>query len=129
MEPTTRSENAAVRPPARPRRTAAVKRYGIAVGLIGLAFLLGFVPSWVAAHRAQEQRTLSEQRLRVSELHVQLGMIAFQASRNNFADARALSTSERAVSNWSFVTRRVGRADFVHRQCCYPFATRGLVRG
>lgn len=77
-------------PPA--RRRSGAKKYAIGAGLLVTAFLLGFVPSWIAARDAREDRVAMQARLGVAEIKVQLGNVAFEASRNNFASARTMST-------------------------------------
>lgn len=63
----------------------------VALVLVG-AYLIGFVPERVKAQRALKENSRLELELDLARLQGKLGMIGYEANRNNFADAAAHST-------------------------------------
>ena len=77
---------------ARAAQVSRVRRHLLTAAILLLVFLGGFVPTSISASRARRAQAISETELQQTRLHVQLGMVAFQASRNNFGDAQTSST-------------------------------------
>ncbi len=89
-------------PPPPPRRARA---FVIAVILIVLAFLGGYVPKEIEVRRLRATLAKTELDLKLANLHRQLGIASHEAQRNNYASAanaarvffdgcRALAASE-----------------------------------
>jgi hypothetical protein len=73
-------------------KSARLKRFGIAAAALVAVFLLGYVPSCRSARSAESQRAQSEHQLNLARLHGQIGMMSFEANRNNYSKAAAYST-------------------------------------
>ena len=69
-----------------------MRRVLIAVGVLALIFLIGYVPQRLNAERARRENTRLQLELGLARLQGKLGMMSYEASRNNFANAAALST-------------------------------------
>ena len=57
-----------------------------------LVFLLGYIPSCSDARFARRQQSSLEYRLKFAELNNKLGMMSYEANRNNYASAMQFST-------------------------------------
>ena len=67
---------------------SALRRIGIYAAVLGVVFLLGFVPMWITARgRAQDLRQ-AEGRLRVSQLETLIAGAALNANRGEHEAAR-----------------------------------------
>lgn len=64
----------------------------VALVLVGV-FLIGFLPERAKARRAWKENSRLELELGLARLQGQLGMISYEANRNNFANAAAHSTN------------------------------------
>lgn len=58
-----------------------------------MVFLLGYIPSWLKTRSVQEQNSRLEYKLKLAELHGRLGMMSYEANRNNYANAAQFSTA------------------------------------
>jgi hypothetical protein len=72
---------------------------GVLIAVFVAGFLVGDLPSRISASNAKEQNTqleqklgLSEQRLRLAELRGQMGIMSYEANRNNYAEVSKFST-------------------------------------
>ena len=73
------------------RTVSAPKKTIFMLILLAAVFLLGYVPSWWKARSAETQRALLEDRLNLARLHSLLGMMSFEANRNNYHNAAEFS--------------------------------------
>lgn len=73
------------------RTGSALKKTIFTLILLAAVFLLGYVPSWWKARSAETQRTLLENQLNLARLHSLLGMMSFEANRNNYHNAAEFS--------------------------------------
>jgi hypothetical protein len=64
----------------------------IGLGLIALAFLVGFVPGQIRIRQLERKSAQLEHQLQLAELRGQLGMMSYEANRNNYASAAELSS-------------------------------------
>jgi hypothetical protein len=55
-------------------------------------FLLGYVPSCLSARQSREQNARLEYQLKLAELRGQLGLMSYEANRNNYTTAAQYST-------------------------------------
>jgi hypothetical protein len=69
-----------------------LKKLAIGVGVLIIAFLLGYVPSSMSSRSTQQQNAELEHKLRVAELGSQLAMASYEANRNNYANATEFSS-------------------------------------
>jgi hypothetical protein len=67
------------------------KHVAIAAALIGLAFLIGYIPNELGARRLSRELLQTQQDLRLANLHRLLGLASHEASRNNYAAAGELA--------------------------------------
>jgi hypothetical protein len=74
------------------RRFPKLKKVGIGALVLVLAFLLGYVPSCVSARSVREENARLLRKLKLTELRGQLGMMSYEANRNNYASAAQFST-------------------------------------
>jgi hypothetical protein len=63
----------------------------IAAALIGLAFLIGYIPNEIGARRLATTLRATQLDLRLANLHRQLGVASHQAQRNNFPLAASVA--------------------------------------
>jgi hypothetical protein len=68
------------------------KRLAIAAGIMVAVFMLGYVPSCIDARSVRDQNAKLHLQLELSELRGRLGMISYEANRNNYGSASQLST-------------------------------------
>jgi hypothetical protein len=74
------------------QRLSKLKKVGIGAGVLVMVFLLGYVPSCVDARSVREENARLSQKLKLAELRGQLGMMSYEANRNNYANSAQLST-------------------------------------
>lgn len=68
------------------------KKLAIGAGVALVAFLIGYVPSCVDARSVKEQNARLEQRAKLADLRAHMGMVSYEANRNNYANAAQFST-------------------------------------
>lgn len=68
------------------------RKLALGMGALLAVFLLGYVPSCRTARNAETQSAQLERKLKLVELHSQLGMMSYEANRNNYAVAAQFST-------------------------------------
>lgn len=68
------------------------KKLAIAAGILAGAFMLGYVPSCIDARVVREQNTKIRSQFELSELRGQLGMMSYEANRNNYGSAAKRSS-------------------------------------
>jgi hypothetical protein len=68
------------------------KKLAVAAGILIVVFMLGYVPSCIDAQAVREQNTKIQSQLELSELRAQLGIISYEANRNNYGTAAQLSS-------------------------------------
>lgn len=71
--------------------TMSAKMVTGAVALV-IAFLLGYVPASLTARAERTERDRLQRTVAVSEIQIQLGMMSYEANRDNYALAAQLST-------------------------------------
>jgi hypothetical protein len=69
-----------------------MRRVLIAVGVLAAVFLAGYLPQQQNARKARRETARLELELSLARLQGKLGMMSYEASRNNFANAAALSS-------------------------------------
>lgn len=79
-------------PVQKEQRLANLNKIALGAGVLIVVFLFGYIPSCVSARSAQERNTRLEHKLKLVELHSRLGMISYEANRNNYANATQSST-------------------------------------
>jgi hypothetical protein len=70
-----------------------LRRFGVNAALIFAAFLLGFVPMWLAARTRTVERDAVQQALRLSQLENTLAAAALQARRGDYEPAREAAST------------------------------------
>ncbi|MBI2818268.1 MAG: hypothetical protein HYX72_15150 [Acidobacteria bacterium] len=73
-------------------RTSDPRKLAIWASVLLAVFLLGYIPSWLSARSARAEAALLDHNLKVAKLLGELGMVSYEASRNNFASASNHST-------------------------------------
>lgn len=68
------------------------RQIAIAVGIAFVAFLLGFVPQWMRANRAGEDRDAARFELQMSRTEGKIGAALTESLRSNYERARQLMT-------------------------------------
>lgn len=68
------------------------RQIAIAVGIALVAFLLGFVPQWMRANRAGEDRDAARFELQMSRTEGKIGAALTESLRSNYERARQLMT-------------------------------------
>jgi hypothetical protein len=69
-----------------------LRKLAIGVGVLLVAFLLGYIPSSMSARDAQQQNAGLQHKLSLAELGGQLAMASYEANRNNYANATQFSS-------------------------------------
>jgi uncharacterized membrane-anchored protein YhcB (DUF1043 family) len=72
---------------------------GVLIAVFVTGYLVGYLPSRMSASKVTEQNSqlqqnlaLTEKRLRLAELRGQMGIMSYEANRNNYAEASKFST-------------------------------------
>jgi hypothetical protein len=72
---------------------------GVLIAVFVAGYLVGYLPSRMSASKVTEQNSqlqqnlaLTEKRLRLAELRGQMGIMSYEANRNNYAEASKFST-------------------------------------
>ncbi|MDZ4343755.1 MAG: hypothetical protein U1E51_15135 [Candidatus Binatia bacterium] len=72
---------------------------GVLIAVFVTGYLVGYLPSRTSASKVTEQNSqlqqnlaLTEKRLRLAELRGQMGIMSYEANRNNYAEASKFST-------------------------------------
>lgn len=72
---------------------------GVLIAVFVTGYLVGYWPSRMSASKVTEQNSqlqqklaLNEKRLRLAELRGQMGIMSYEANRNNYAEASKFST-------------------------------------
>ncbi|HEX6041139.1 hypothetical protein [Longimicrobium sp.] len=68
------------------------RQIAIVVGIALVAFLLGFVPQWMRANRAGEDRDAARFELRMAQTEGKIGAALTESLRSNYERARQLMT-------------------------------------
>jgi len=79
-------------PVQKEQRLSNRKKLALGAGVLIAVFLFGYIPSCASARSAQERNTRLGHKLKLVELHSRLGMISYEANRNNYANATQMST-------------------------------------
>ena len=69
------------------RRGIDLKKLAIFAGALVVVFLLGFIPARISARNAQQLNTRLEHDLQLASACNVLGMVSYEANRNNYATA------------------------------------------
>jgi len=70
------------------RDSSAVTRWAIRLGIIAVAFLLGFVPMWIQSARLGNEITQKDRQIRRSEIRGNLASAAIGSRRGDYEPAR-----------------------------------------
>ena len=72
---------------------------GVLIAVFVTGYLVGYLPSRMSASKLTERNSqlqqnlaLTEKRLRLAELRGQMGIMSYEANRNNYAEASKIST-------------------------------------
>ncbi|MEO7889697.1 MAG: hypothetical protein ABIW19_06800 [Vicinamibacterales bacterium] len=74
-------------------KSARVQRFATYVTVVFAAFLLGFVPMWLAARTRANERNAAEQALRLAEIENAIAAAAIQARRGDYESARKAAST------------------------------------
>jgi hypothetical protein len=69
-----------------------MRKVVVALVVLTAAFLIGFVPEWMSARQARSENVRLRLELDLARLQGKLGRMSYEANRNNFGNASALST-------------------------------------
>lgn len=69
-----------------------MKKLAIALGILIIAFLIGYVPSMISSRATEQQNVELEHKIKAAELGSQLAMASYEANRNNYANAAQFSS-------------------------------------
>jgi hypothetical protein len=76
----------------RTSRTSGPRKLALWTSVLLAVVLLGYVPSWLSTRSVKDENTLLHQQLKAARLLGELGMLSYEANRNNFASASNHST-------------------------------------
>ena len=89
-----------------PVKNARVQRFAIYATVVVAAFLLGFVPMWLAARTSANERNAAQQALRLTQIENTLAAATIQARRGDYEPAR-----EAASTFYTNLRAELDRAD------------------
>ena len=89
-----------------PVKNARVQRFAIYATVVVAAFLLGFVPMWLAARTRANERNAAQQALRLAQIENTLAAATIQARRGDYELAR-----EAASTFYTNLRAELDRAD------------------
>ena len=89
-----------------PVKNARVQRFAIYATVVVAAFLLGFVPMWLAARTRANERNAAQQALRLTQIENTLAAATIQARRGDYEPAR-----EAASTFYTNLRAELDRAD------------------
>lgn len=89
-----------------PVKSARVQRFAIYATVVFAAFLVGFVPMWLAARTRANERDAAQQALRLAQIESSLAAAAIQARRGDYEPAR-----EAASTFYTNLRAELDRAD------------------
>jgi hypothetical protein len=69
------------------------RRFAIYAAVIFVAFLTGFVPMWLSARTAANERDAAQEALRLARIENSLAAAAIQARRGDYEPARAAAST------------------------------------
>jgi hypothetical protein len=107
-----------------PVKNARVRRFAIYAGAVVAAFLLGFVPMWLAARTRANERDAVQQALRLAQIENTLAAATIQARRGDYEPAREAASTfytnlqaelDRADSGFALPRRDALQALFAER--------------
>ena len=87
-------------------KNARVQRFAIYATVVVAAFLLGFVPMWLAARTRANERNAAQQALRLAQIENTLAAATIQARRGDYELAR-----EAASTFYTHLRAELDRAD------------------
>ena len=76
-----------------PVKVGRLKRLGVYATVVFAAFLLGFVPMWLAARARANERDAAQLALRLAQLENTLAVAAIQARRGEYEVAREATST------------------------------------
>lgn len=76
-----------------PVKSARVQRVAVYGTILFAAFLVGFVPMWLAARTRATERNAARQTLRLTQIENALGAAAIQARRGDYEPARTAAST------------------------------------
>ena len=76
-----------------PVRSARVQRFAVYATVVFAAFVLGFVPMWLAARTRANERNAAQQALRLTQIENALAAAAIQARRGDYEPARRAAST------------------------------------
>jgi hypothetical protein len=72
-----------------PVKSARVQRFAVFATVVFAAFLVGFVPMWLAARTRANERKAAQQALRLTQIENALAAATIQAGRGDYEPAHA----------------------------------------
>lgn len=76
-----------------PVKSARVQRLAVYATVVFAAFVLGFVPMWLAARTRTNERNAAQQALRLTEIKNALAAATIQARRGDYEPARTAAST------------------------------------
>lgn len=76
-----------------PVKSARVQRFAVYASVVFAAFLLGFVPMWLAARTRANERDAAQQALRLAQIENVLATATIQARRGDYEPARTAAST------------------------------------
>ena len=89
-------------------RAGQVRRAGVYVAILLVAFLLGLIPMWMQARARTSERDAAQQTLRLAQLESTLASAAIQSRRGDYEPAR-----EAASTFYTNLTAEISRVPSV----------------
>lgn len=76
-----------------PVKSAQVQRFAVYATVVFAAFLLGFLPMWLAARTRGNERDSAQQALRLTQIENALAAATIQARRGDYEPARTAAST------------------------------------
>ena len=76
-----------------PVKSARIQRFAVYATVLFAAFLLGFVPMWLAARTRANERNAAQQALRLAQIENDLAAATIQARRGDYEPARTAAST------------------------------------
>ena len=102
-------------PPRPPERDPRLKRIAIFAAIVVVALLVGFVPMWLKARSAANERDAARRELRLCKLQSALAAATLQARRGEYEVARQ-ATSDFFTALYNQVNATGGESDLTSQQ-------------
>ena len=101
--------------PRPPERDPRLKRIAIFAAIVVVVFLVGFVPMWLKARSAANERDAARRELRLCKLQSALAAATLQARRGEYEVARQ-ATSDFFTALYNQVNATGGESDLTSQQ-------------